>query len=257
MLRLFQRLAAFLLGVMTSAAAAASAESPTGAVYVTTLPSGAEIWVDGTYLGRTPLLVDGLAVGHHAVSITKTGWAVRDVDVTISAAEIALSSTRLTAGGRVPSGISGSASIHGLPPGTALALDGQPFSGNPGRSVSLAPGTHHVSMTTARGRTTRSFIVLPETNTEVVLREARANDASAAVVAPAEDYLPTDAFSVTGKKIVVRYGGHVVFAHVGDSTVRFDGTSASFDTAPQIVAGKLFLPLRLLEQLTDDSSKKP
>ncbi|MDQ2857797.1 MAG: hypothetical protein M3R53_03970, partial [Candidatus Eremiobacteraeota bacterium] len=206
---------------------------------------------------RSPVLVDGLAVGHHAVSITKTGWTVRDVEVTISATDIALSSTRLVASGRVPAGIGGSAVIHELPAGAALALDGRPFSGTPGRSISLSPGTHRVSMTTAHGRTTRSFLVVAETNTEVVLREARASDASAAVVAPAEDYLPTDAFSVTGKKIVVRYGGHVVVAHVGDPSLRFDGTSASFDTAPEIVAGKLFLPLRLLEALTDDSSKKP
>ena len=88
-----------------------------------------------------------------------------------------------------------------------------------------------------------------------MLVEPRDAGVRSAVVAPAEDYLPTDAFQVEGKKIVVRYAGHVVVAHVGDIGVRFDGATVEYGSAPESIGGKLYLPVELLEKLTDDTSK--
>jgi len=249
---------AFVLVFVAAAAGfspPARAETPTGAVYVTTLPSGADIWIDGVYVGRAPVLVDALTPGRHSLTITKTGWVVDQVDVNVPAGSVAMSSTHLLAG---PTALAGTATgavvLRAIPAGAALELDGAPLDAVAGRDLVLPAGRHRITATTSRGAYTRSITVLPDTSTEVVLREAPANGAHSVVVAPAEDYLPTDNFTLEGKKIVVRYGGHVVVGYLGEQNVRIDGTTVSYDGAPQAIDGRLFLPLALLEKLTGDTS---
>ena len=149
----------------------------------------------------------------------------------------------------------GKVALHALPAGASLTLDGAPLKLSAGQAVSLPAGPHRIEMTTPHGRTVRAFTVLPDTTSELVLQETPSGDARSGVLAPAENYLPTNAFSVEGKKIVVRYAGHVVVAYFGESAVRYDGATADFDSMPQTIGGKLFLPLALLEKLTDDTSK--
>jgi hypothetical protein len=249
-------IATISLAVTASVASPLRAETPCGGVYVTTLPSGANVWIDGTFVGRAPVLVDALLPGHHAVTLTKSGWTAQEVDVSINPREIAMSSTRLAEAPQPDPGAGpGSVLVRGAPPGATLSLDGG-SAANVGKTQNVPPGPHQITMTTPRGRTTRKFVVLPNTTTEVVLEEPQAGgDAHSAVVAPAEDYLPTDAFSVAGKKIVVRYAGHLAVAHFGEADIRLDGATVTFDAAPQQIAGKLYLPLELLQQLTGDTSK--
>jgi hypothetical protein len=232
------------------------AETATGSAYVTTLPSGADIWVDGTYIGRSPVLVDALLPGHHAVTITKTGWVVQEVDVTVGAGTVALSTTRLLAGPKALAGTAtGTATIRSAPAGATIAVDGAVIDKAIGRSLSLAAGPHHVALTTPRGKMTIAFVVLPDTATDLVLAEPRSKEAPSAVVAPADDYLPDGSAVVEGKKIVVRYGGHIAVARFGETGVRFDGSVLQFDGAPESIGGRLYLPLALLEKLTTEAAK--
>jgi hypothetical protein len=249
-------IATISLAVTAGAASPLRAETPCGGVYVTTLPSGANVWIDGTFVGRAPVLVDALLPGHHALTITKSGWTAQEVDVSINAREILMSSTRLAEAPQPDPGAGpGSMFVRAAPPGATLSLDGGPAPAQ-GKTVNLPAGTHQLTVTTSHGRTTRKFVVLPDTTTDVLLEEPHAaGDARSAVVAPAEDYLPTDNFTVLGKKIVVHYGGHVVVAHLGDADVRLDGATVTYDAAPQSIGGKLYLPLELLQKLTGDTSK--
>lgn len=247
--------AALLLGIAAAGASPASAEIPSGEIYVTTLPSGADVFIDGTYVGRSPALIGALGGGRHALTLTKSGWIVQEVDVTVRADAVAMSSTRLLPASRADSGAAlGSVVVRGAPAGASFLLDGNAFSPSPQPFV-LSAGPHHIEMKTSHGRTTRPLDVLPDTTTELVLQEPKSDDSHPSIVAPAEDYLPTDAFSLLGKKVVVRYGGHVVVGHLGDATLRIDGTAATFDAAPDFIGGRLYLPLPLLEQLTGDTSK--
>jgi hypothetical protein len=50
--------------------------------------------------------------------------------------------------------------------------------------------------------------------------------------------------------VVVRYGGHAVVAHLGELAVRYDGVPMSFDVAPSLIGGKLYLPIELLDRIT-------
>src|SRR5665213_644741 len=68
---------------------------PTGSLYVTTLPSGADVWIDGTYAGRSPLVLGGLVAGRHTVGLTKTGWDPLQLEVSVVTAQTTLSSTKL------------------------------------------------------------------------------------------------------------------------------------------------------------------
>jgi len=253
MARLLARLVCLLMVAAALTVSPARAEAPSGAVYVTTLPSGADIWIDGTYVGRAPVLVDALEPGHHALTITKTGWVVAEVDVSVPSGGVVMSSTHLAAGPRALAGdASGAIDLRGLPADAQLTLDGAPLNPPAGKSIPLSAGTHRITLTTARGKTTRVINVLPQTTTAVVLREPRSDEARSPVVAPAEDYLPADNFSIEGKKIVVRYAGHVVVGYLGETQVRIDGAVVAYDGAPQSIGGKLYLPLALLEKLTED-----
>jgi hypothetical protein len=250
---------ALLFVLLGCFAHAARADQPSGGIYVTTLPAGANLWVDGTYVGGTPVLVDALAPGHHSLTITKSGWIVQEVDVTVTPGSVAMSSTRLQPGPQTFAGAAtGTVDVRGAPSGPSLSLDGGPplDAAGAGRQA-LAAGPHHVTLTTPRGKTTRSFTILPGMTTLVVLHEEASGDARRAVLAPAADYLPTDDIFVEGKKIVLRYGGHVVVAHFGDATFRYDGNAVEYDSMPETIGSKLYMPLALLEKLAEDPSKDP
>jgi hypothetical protein len=234
----------------------AQAEVPSGGAYITTLPAGADIWVDGTYVGRSPVFVDALARGRHSITITKTGWSVRETVVEVAPGAVALSSTTLVPGPRAMAGKArGMLALRGIPSGAQISLDGQAFAGDLQKAVELPAGTHRITIVTGRGKTTRTFMVFPDTATQVVLHEAPRGDSHSAVVAPVNDYLPESAYSLEGKKIVVRYGGHVVVAHIGERNVRFDGAEFAYDSTPQQIGRKLYLPLELLEKLSTEAPR--
>ncbi len=241
---------------------AARAETPTGGIYVTTLPASADVWVDGTYVGHSPVLVDGLAAGRHAVTITKTGWTVHEVDVSVDAGAIAMASERLDAAmrPRAAEQETGSLVVRSLPPGATLEVDGTPLAAPPGQPLPLPAGAHRLTLVYAHARTSRTISIVAQTTTAIVLASATpANDGAAppvrSVVAPVEQYLPSDAVVVEGQKIVVRYGGHVVVARLGDPRVRFDEGSVVYAGAAEQIDGKLYLPLDLLEKLSGSASK--
>ena len=231
----------------------AKAQTALGGAYITTLPSGADVWFDGTYVGRSPLVVDAITEGRHGLTLTKAGWNTVESVVTVTGGTLATASTRLVPGARgAGSGESGTLVVRGVPPGSTISIDGSaPSTGRDARA--MAAGSHHVVVDAAGARTTRTFTIYPGTTTGLVFGESARVQRRSAVVAPAEDYLPTDAFVVTGKRIVGRYLKHVFVAHLGESQVTLDGATVAFDSVPELIGGKLYLPLELLEKVTGDT----
>ena len=246
------------LVAVLAAATPAAADQPAGSIYVTTLPAGADVWIDGTYVGRSPALAGALAPGKHSVTLTKTGWSVRVLEVEVEAGATALSSVELAPKAPRAGAASetGSYVLRGVPKGATVSIDGLAV-GDGARTGALPAGTHRVVLIVPRGRTTVAFEIVPGTTTEVVLHEPPEAASRSAVVAPASDYLPPGVCAVEGKKIVVRYSGHVVVAHFGENGVRFDGTPVSYAGAPESIGGKLYLPLELLERLRAESKTAP
>ncbi|MFN2459839.1 MAG: PEGA domain-containing protein [Candidatus Velthaea sp.] len=241
---MFRRLAAvaacaafFLLGAV-----------PTGALYVTTLPSGADVWIDGTYIGHSPLVLDALTAGKHSVSLTKTGWRAQDLEVTVVAGTTALSSVQMArAASRGMRMANGFIAIKGAP-SKEVTVDGEALKADTTGAFAVSPGMHVVVVRVAKGKVSRNVTVYPEMRTDVVVRDGE--NPRSAVVAPASDYLPADAVKLDGTRVVVRHGGHAVVAKVGSTTYVIDGQRAEYDSAPTLIGGKLYLPLELLGQLT-------
>jgi len=246
---------AFLLAVVPSVPSAA--DTLYGALYLSTLPTGANVWIDGTFVGVSPVLVDPLARGHHSVTLTKTGWSVQEVDVDVQASTTTLASFRLRTVARgAGMRARGSVTFRGLAQGARVTIDGDPLRSDPRLACPLATGTHVAVVTTPAGKVSRTFTVYPEMTTEVLLTDEVASELGpSAIVAPAEEFLPDGAYSLDGKKVVVRYGGHLVVARLGELSMRFDGVTVSYDAAPSRIGGRLYLPLALLTKLTQMKAK--
>jgi hypothetical protein len=221
---------------------------PTGSLYVTTLPSAADVWIDGTYVGRSPLVLDALATGHHTVGLTKTGWRPLQLDVSIVAGQTTLSSMRLEQQRTTARSPEGSIAIHGVDPEQAF-LDGIAVVRSKDGTYPATAGTHELAVRTPRGRISRSVTVWPQTRTDVVL-QPEVEPVRPSVVAPAEDYVPKSAIQVEGEKVVVRSGGHEVVAHLGLTTYRIDGKVVDYGQAPTMIGSRLYLPLDLLTMLS-------
>jgi hypothetical protein len=221
---------------------------PTGSLYVTTLPSAADVWIDGTYVGRSPLILDALAAGHHTLGLTKTGWRPLQLDVSVVAAQTTLSSMRLEQQRTALRPPLGSIAVHGVAPMETF-LDGVAIAPSKDGTYPASAGTHQLAVRTSRGRISRSVTVWPQTRTDVVL-QPDVEQPRPSVVAPAEDYVPKSAIQVEGEKVVVRYAGHEVVAHLGLTTYRIDGKLIDYGESPTMIGSRLYLPLDLLTMLS-------
>ena len=70
-----------------------------GSVDITSSPAMADITIDGKSVGRTPLQLDNLLVGSHAVKISKSGYADNTQTITISEGKTTTVNATLTKGG--------------------------------------------------------------------------------------------------------------------------------------------------------------
>jgi hypothetical protein len=244
---MLRRLATVALAVVLLAAV------PTGSLYVTTLPSAADVWIDGTYVGRSPLVLDALPVGRHTVGLTRAGWTPRQLDVTVLQGQTTFSSSLLENAKAGVRPLPGSIAIHGLGV-VATFVDGVSLPPSKDGTIPASAGTHELTVRTNRGRITRTVQVWPQTRTDVVL-QPNIEPGRPSVVAPAEDYLPKSAIRIDGDRVVVHYDGHQVVGRIGLTTYRVDGRSVDYDAGPTLIGTKLFLPLELLELLSANRDK--
>src|SRR6202789_1158591 len=113
------------LAVLAFAAVALLCAAPTGAIFVTTLPSGADVWLDGAYVGRSPVVVDALAVGAHHLTLTRTGWTPEDLAVAIAPAQTQTTPVVLVADGKLAEP-AGTIALHATDKFAGVTIDGDP-----------------------------------------------------------------------------------------------------------------------------------
>ena len=220
---------------------------PTGAIFITTLPSGAAVWVDGTYVGRSPVVVDALTAGAHHLTLTRTGWMPEDLAVSILPAQTATTSVVLVRDAKISAG-AGTIAIHGPDRLRTVTVDGKPVAIRADGTFSVSAGTHDVTIDQPQGKQTRTVTVYPQTRTDVVLGADAAP--RSIVIAPADDYLPASAFHLDGTRLVMHYGGHEVVAHLGSTTYTIDRHDETYDAPPTLIRDRVYLPLELLTMLT-------
>jgi hypothetical protein len=236
---------------VTSFAALLLGAAPTGGVFVTTLPAGADVWVDGTYLGRSPIVLDALGTGPHRLTLTRTGWTSQDVPVTVVPATTITASVILVREGKQPDA-GGWIAIHGGRVG-GITLDGEPVVVGKDGMFAAGAGTHDVTMLLPAGKVTRSVTVYPQTRTDVALLDDA--QTRSVVIAPADDYVPADAVRVDGAEITIHTAHHDVVAHLGSVSYTVDRRALAFDAAPTVIKNRVYLPIELLTLLAASDPK--
>lgn len=93
----------------------------TGSISVTSSPSGAEVYIDNAYRGITPLNLDGIATGTHAVRVALSGYGDWATTVQVGAGSTASASASLSpaptpapAAGVAPFAVIGALGVLGL-----------------------------------------------------------------------------------------------------------------------------------------------
>ena len=234
-----------------SCAALLLGAAPTGGVYVTTLPSGADVWVDGTYLGRSPIVLDAVGTGPHRLTLTRTGWTSQDVAVTVVTATTVTASVVLVHEAKQPDA-PGSIAIHGERVGS-VTIDGQSVTVAKDGTIAVSAGTHDMTMLLPQGKLTRSVTVYPQMRTDVALLGD--TQTRSVVIAPADDYLAAEAVRVDGSEITIHTVRHDVVAHLGSVSYTVDHHPMTFDTAPTVIKSRVYLPIELLTILAASDPK--
>ncbi len=232
-------------------AALLAALMPFGGIYITSLPSGADVWIDGSYIGRTPVLIDGLRVGKHAVTITKSGWRVAEMDEDVAAGSTASATIQLTP--MNPPLARGALELHGLDAAAKVSFDHQAWRGLEAH-YDVPAGLHHISVREAQGKFERDVTVYPDQTTHVLYR-APAQETRSAVVAPLQEYIPASAAKITGERLTVKWGTHTVTGRLGDAKFVVDGKPVVYDAPAGMVNGRLYLPLDLIQTITGSKTR--
>ncbi len=242
-------------GASVSSAASASPPpvssalpEPSGGAYVATLPSGADLWLDGVHVGRTPILLGGVYRGRHRLTLAKSGWVTQDVPLLVSPQVVVWKYRELVRSQAAGVAPQGAVNFHPVA-GSHLRVDGAPVPSD-GQALALAAGAHVVEVTTPSTSFERAFTVLPEMTSDLIL-EPRPMLHAAVVVAATQTELPQSVVTVERDKIVLRYHQHVLVGHVGDPLLRIDGRTIHCDPAPVVLAGRVYLPVEILAQLRD------
>ena len=87
-----------VMGTAAPTTAGQTAASGTGSLSVTTIPAGAQVYVDGALIGNSPTRSSGLTAGSHALMIKMDGYKDLSVFVMITAGQTTEYSTSLVEG---------------------------------------------------------------------------------------------------------------------------------------------------------------
>lgn len=136
-------------GLNTQVYASLSPVTPnTGSIYVTSLPTGASVYVDGTYYGAAPALASGLTPGYHQVRISLSGFQDWVGSVNVQSDVTTKVSQTLSVGPTqtsVPG--TGSVSVNSNPSGADVYLDNGYIGISPLTIPSVTAGSHVVLLT--------------------------------------------------------------------------------------------------------------
>jgi len=115
----------------------------TGAISVSSTPSGANIYLDGSYKGTTPKTISGVSVGSHTIKITKSGYEDYTKQVTVIAGETTPVNAYLDEQ-------TGAISVSSTPSGANIYLDGSNKGTTPKTISGVSVGSHTIKITESR-----------------------------------------------------------------------------------------------------------
>lgn len=109
-----------------------------GALVVFSEPSGADVYIDGRYYGRTPITIQRIPVGRKIVTLKMSGYADWSEDVLIETGQISQVNAVLK--------LAGTLQVSSSPSGARVYLDGKDLGTTPLSNSSIPEGTHNLSV---------------------------------------------------------------------------------------------------------------
>jgi hypothetical protein len=244
-------LVALSLAVALSSPSAPQLPSHGGA-FVTSLPLGADVWVDGAYVGGTPAFVDLLSSGKHTIVVTRTGWAAQSatVDVVIGqVVPVSLVLVRASTGSAAIHGY-GALDVRGSPAGAAVYVDGAKIGVIPAMASKVPAGYHIVSVVGKPDeRSTRDVNVYPDTTTTVSITAGQPGGPAGDILEPVSLYIPAEDMTVSGNQVTIKVRGTELRCALGSRTYTLNGKEGLLPMAPTMLGGKLYLPQSLLQHI--------
>ncbi|MBV8082371.1 MAG: PEGA domain-containing protein [Candidatus Eremiobacteraeota bacterium] len=231
--------------------AAATTQLPShGGAFVTTLPLGADIWVDGAYVGRTPAFVDLLSVGKHTIVVTRTGWEAQSATIDVAVGQVVQVSLTLAHAGTSASHDLGELDVRGSPAGGTVLVDGKKIGAIP--ATAKLPSGYHIVTVIGKPdeRSTRDVNVYPDTITTVSITAGEAGGSATDILEPVSSYIPDPAVTVSGSQITIKYHNNDLRCAVGSRAYTLNGKEGLLSIAPAMLSGKLYLPQSLLQHLS-------
>lgn len=235
---------------------------PHGAAFITTLPPAANVWIDGAYVGQTPLYVDELDPGRHTLLVSRTAWRPLSGEVSIEVGRVSTVSFVLT---RSPTALRpragatamGKLNIRGGPSGAIVFVDGAKIGKLPMGPFKLPSGHHILELVTPpAGSFLRDVEIYPDAQSVISLSKNPSGAGSGAddtLLAPLDGYIPASGVSVAGDAITIHYRGVEAECEIGSRTYTLNGRSGALVVPPAIVGGKIYLPVSLLKRITGAS----
>ena len=214
--------------------------------------------MDGVYLGRTPAFVDDLLPGHHALTVSRSGWNVQTAGIDVNVGQttpISIVLQRIPPGPGQPdaSKASGMLSVRGTS-GDNVFVDGARAGSLPLDAKQVQGGFHIVTVVDKNaGRLTRVVDVFPDTlsviSVSAVQSGSGGSSAAGDVLASLSTYLPRANVAIAGDVIAVHDRGLELQCAVGSRDYTLNGKPGTFTVAPALVGGKIYLPLTMLQKL--------
>jgi len=114
---------------------------PMGGIEIATDPVGAQVWVDDTDAGKSPLALAGVRPGRHAIRVALPGFSSAELALDVPPGSFAVP-LRFTL-----RPVSAILQVRSDPQGAEVVIDGQPRGTTPLETLSLPPGKHRVEVT--------------------------------------------------------------------------------------------------------------
>jgi len=116
-----------------------SPKPKTGNLSVSSIPAGAQVYVNGTYKGLTPITINNLNPGTYSIQLKLDGYKIVYGSVVVSADDTKYYSETLTL-------LTGTLSISSDPSGANVYINGD-YKGTTPLNLTLAPGNYTVKLT--------------------------------------------------------------------------------------------------------------
>jgi PKD repeat protein len=114
-----------------------------GSIAITSIPSGAEVYIDGWQNGITPTIISEILPGNHQVTLSSKGYDNWSHIVSVGSGRMSAINAELV----VTKEITGSLAVITDPSGAEIFIDGDFKGVSPVTLPGLSPGTHTVLLT--------------------------------------------------------------------------------------------------------------